>query len=100
MHAAEVTCSNCHDPHSAKLRAEGNALCAQCHLPEKFEHPGPAPRSIGSTRHAERMPPVPHREFSRLGRRDHRRWYPNGRQTTPHFGMALHAGRAGAAEVE
>jgi predicted CXXCH cytochrome family protein len=37
MHAAGVTCSNCHDPHSAKLRAEGNALCAQCHLPEKFE---------------------------------------------------------------
>ena len=37
MHAAGVTCSNCHDPHSAKLRAEGNALCAQCHLPEKFD---------------------------------------------------------------
>jgi predicted CXXCH cytochrome family protein len=33
MHAAGVICSNCHDPHSAKLRAEGNALCAQCHLP-------------------------------------------------------------------
>src|SRR6516164_6100073 len=25
MHTAGVTCSNCHDPHSAKLRAEGNA---------------------------------------------------------------------------
>jgi predicted CXXCH cytochrome family protein len=37
MHAAGVTCSNCHDPHSAKLRAEGNALCAQCHLPARFE---------------------------------------------------------------
>jgi predicted CXXCH cytochrome family protein len=37
MHAAGVACSNCHDPHSAKLRAEGNALCAQCHLPEKFD---------------------------------------------------------------
>ena len=37
MHAAGVTCSNCHDPHNAKLRAEGNALCAQCHLPEKFD---------------------------------------------------------------
>jgi predicted CXXCH cytochrome family protein len=37
MHAAGVTCSNCHDPHSAKLRAEGNALCAQCHLREKFD---------------------------------------------------------------
>jgi predicted CXXCH cytochrome family protein len=37
MHAFGVACSNCHDPHSAKLRAEGNALCAQCHLPEKFD---------------------------------------------------------------
>jgi predicted CXXCH cytochrome family protein len=37
MHAAGVTCSNCHHPHSAKLRAEGNALCAQCHLPARFE---------------------------------------------------------------
>jgi predicted CXXCH cytochrome family protein len=37
MHAAGVTCSNCHDPHSAKLRAEGNTLCAQCHLPARFE---------------------------------------------------------------
>ena len=37
MHTAGVTCSNCHDPHSAKLRAEANALCAQCHLPEKFD---------------------------------------------------------------
>jgi Flp pilus assembly protein TadD len=37
MHAAGVTCSNCHDPHSLKLRAEGNALCAQCHLPERFD---------------------------------------------------------------
>jgi predicted CXXCH cytochrome family protein len=40
MHAAGVTCSNCHDPHSAKLRAEGNALCGQCHLPEKFDVAG------------------------------------------------------------
>lgn len=37
MHAAGVTCSNCHNPHSLKVRAEGNALCAQCHLPAKFD---------------------------------------------------------------
>jgi predicted CXXCH cytochrome family protein len=37
MHKAGVICSNCHEPHTAKLRAEGNALCAQCHLPEKFD---------------------------------------------------------------
>jgi len=26
-----VTCSDCHDPHSLRLRAEGNAVCGQCH---------------------------------------------------------------------
>ena len=31
MHAQGVTCSNCHDAHSAKLLIEGNGLCTQCH---------------------------------------------------------------------
>lgn len=37
MHAAGVACSNCHEPHSLKLRAEGNALCASCHLPARYD---------------------------------------------------------------
>jgi tetratricopeptide (TPR) repeat protein len=37
MHAAGVTCSDCHEPHGQKLRAEGNALCAQCHSPDHFD---------------------------------------------------------------
>ena len=39
MYRAGVTCSNCHEPHSATLRAEGNSLCAQCHMPAKFDAP-------------------------------------------------------------
>ena len=39
MYASGVTCSNCHDPHSGHLRLEGNALCAQCHLPQKYDQP-------------------------------------------------------------
>jgi predicted CXXCH cytochrome family protein len=31
MKARGVTCSNCHEPHSGKLVAEGNAVCTQCH---------------------------------------------------------------------
>ena len=31
MHAKGVRCSDCHDPHSTKLRASGNALCVTCH---------------------------------------------------------------------
>ena len=37
MHAKGVTCSDCHEPHSARLRAQGNAVCAQCHLPAKYD---------------------------------------------------------------
>jgi len=31
MHAAGVTCLDCHDPHSAKTRLPGNWLCMRCH---------------------------------------------------------------------
>jgi predicted CXXCH cytochrome family protein len=33
MYAAGVGCIDCHEPHAAELRAEGNAVCAQCHSP-------------------------------------------------------------------
>jgi len=39
MHAAGVTCSDCHEPHSAATRAPGNALCAQCHRADAFDTP-------------------------------------------------------------
>ncbi len=31
MYRAGVACTNCHDPHTAKPRLQGNALCLQCH---------------------------------------------------------------------
>ncbi|UCH75698.1 MAG: tetratricopeptide repeat protein [Rhodospirillales bacterium] len=33
MYARGVRCTDCHDPHAARLRAEGNAVCTQCHSP-------------------------------------------------------------------
>jgi len=39
MHAAGVTCSDCHEPHGQQLRAEGNALCSQCHSSGAFDDP-------------------------------------------------------------
>jgi len=29
-----VKCSNCHNPHSGKIKAEGNNLCMSCHAPK------------------------------------------------------------------
>ncbi|HEX9207030.1 MAG TPA: tetratricopeptide repeat protein [Steroidobacteraceae bacterium] len=37
MHGAGVTCSDCHDPHTQKLRVPGNGVCAQCHEPAKYD---------------------------------------------------------------
>ena len=36
MFAAGVTCADCHEPHSGRLRAEGNTLCGQCHTPRNL----------------------------------------------------------------
>jgi len=36
MFAAGVTCSDCHEPHSAKLRASGDNVCLQCHSADKY----------------------------------------------------------------
>ena len=48
MHANGVTCSDCHDPHSGALRAPGNAVCAQCHAPAKYDATAHALHKSGS----------------------------------------------------
>ena len=37
MYSKGVTCSDCHDPHTQKLRAPGNLVCAQCHRPATYD---------------------------------------------------------------
>lgn len=39
MHAAGVSCGDCHEPHSLRLRAEGNGVCARCHAAAKYDAP-------------------------------------------------------------
>ena len=46
MHATGVSCVNCHDPHTAKIRLPGNWLCLQCH--------------DGSNKNAPKIDPVAH----------------------------------------
>lgn len=36
MHAAGVACTHCHDAHSLRPRAAGDALCHQCHQPARY----------------------------------------------------------------
>jgi len=36
MYAKGVVCSDCHEPHSGKLKAARAEVCAQCHQPARF----------------------------------------------------------------
>ena len=39
MHQRGVKCSNCHNPHSLELKAQGNQLCAGCHAAVTYDTP-------------------------------------------------------------
>lgn len=48
MFASGVVCSDCHEPHSGRLRAEGNAVCAGCHQASTFDQPAHHYHAAGS----------------------------------------------------
>lgn len=39
MYHQGVVCSDCHDAHSLRLHADGNAVCARCHVPSRYDVP-------------------------------------------------------------
>jgi predicted CXXCH cytochrome family protein len=43
-----VTCSNCHEPHAAKLKFTGNELCTQCHGAASFDTEAHSFHPVGS----------------------------------------------------
>ena len=51
MFAAGVTCSDCHDPHSGKLKLAGDGTCLQCHAADTYA-------AATHTHHAAVNPPV------------------------------------------
>jgi tetratricopeptide (TPR) repeat protein len=72
MHAFGVTCADCHDPHTQKLRRPGNLVCAQCHRAAKYDttaHHGHSPGSPGAACAACHMPPATYMEID--PRHDH-----------------------------
>ena len=76
MHAQGVTCSDCHDPHSLKLKAPGNAVCAQCHQPAKFDQPSHTHHAAGHARRRVRR--VPHADHDVHGGRSAARSFDAG----------------------
>jgi tetratricopeptide (TPR) repeat protein len=72
MYQAGVTCTDCHDPHTATLKADGEVsnVCSTCHLPSRF----------ATTEHHQHQPQqvacvdchMPSRDYMMIdGRRDH-----------------------------
>ncbi len=51
MFAAGVTCSDCHDPHSDKLKVAGDGVCLQCHSSDKYA-------TVAHNHHEAVSPPV------------------------------------------
>ncbi len=39
MYRKGVRCTDCHDPHTTRIRFQGNKLCTQCHLAPKYDAP-------------------------------------------------------------
>lgn len=130
MHKAGVTCSDCHEPHSLKLRAEGNALCGRCHSPAKFDTPDhhrhassqcvdchmPARTYMGVDARRDHSLRIPRPDLTvKIGTPNactgcHEDRSPawaaqqvaswSGSSPRPHYGEAIHAGRAGLPGAE
>src|SRR5262249_39796794 len=101
MASKGVVCSDCHDPHTARLKAEGNALCVQCHAAETFDtakhhfHPAGTPGAQCVPGH------MPTRTYMVVDvRRDHGLAIPrpdlSDRLGTPNPCVQCHPGRSNA----
>jgi tetratricopeptide (TPR) repeat protein len=113
MHAQGVRCSDCHEPHSLALRAEGNRLCATCHsatptVPAHVDARTLARKNYDSPEHHRHAPGtpgsrcidchMPERAYMGVdGRRDHGFRIPRPdlaeRMASPDPCMACHAER-------
>jgi tetratricopeptide (TPR) repeat protein len=72
MAHAGVTCSDCHDPHTARVRAPDNTLCAQCHVPARYDTPDHHRHTATSTGPACVACHMPERTYMLIDpRRDH-----------------------------
>jgi hypothetical protein len=93
MHAAGVTCSDCHEPHALTLRRSGNALCTHCHSAPKFDTPAHHHHAARGAQCVDCH--MPEKTYMVVDtRRDHSLRVPRpGPARKPHWGEAIQAGR-------
>ena len=72
MYSMGVTCADCHDPHTQKLRRPGNQVCLQCHRAAKYDtsaHHHHAAASAGAQCASCHLPDTTYMQIDR--RHDH-----------------------------
>ncbi len=96
MYAADVTCSDCHNPHSGKLHAgpDPNKTCSTCHLTSKFASTDHNSEKVGDCV-ACHMPATTYMGVD--DRRDHSFRLPGTADDPNHYGDVIAAGRMGNA---
>jgi len=93
-----VTCSDCHNPHTLKLRAPGSAVCLQCHAAVKYTAPAHHRHKVGSTGSDCLACHMPTKTYMGVDvRRDHSFRVPRPDQSvslgTPNACTACHSGK-------
>jgi tetratricopeptide (TPR) repeat protein len=105
MYHAGVNCSDCHEPHSLALRAEGNAVCARCHQPARYDSERHHHHATGSAGAACTACHMPERTYMVIDdRADHSMRVPRPDLSvalgTPNACTACHADRTAAWAAE
>lgn len=98
MHARGVVCSDCHEPHSLSLRAQGNALCTNCHLASHYDAPAHHFHAAGTPAAQCVSCHMPATTYMRIDpRRDHRFGVPrpglSAKLGAPDVCTGCHAGK-------
>jgi len=98
MFHAGVTCSDCHNPHTLKLRASGSAVCMQCHAAVKYTATSHHHHKTGSTGSDCLACHMPTKTYMGVDvRRDHSFRVPRPDQSvslgTPNACTACHTGK-------
>ena len=99
MYAEGVTCGNCHEPHTGKLRLGGNAICTQCHTAARYDAPSHHFHEAGSEGAQCVVCHMPARNYMVVdARRDHRFHIPRPDESvrfgTPNACTTCHDGKS------
>ncbi len=72
MYHSDVTCSDCHHPHTMQTYAQDNSLCSRCHTPALYDTPAHHFHPMGSTGASCVECHMPHKTYMGVDpRRDH-----------------------------